>query len=234
MVKDLISNILVEQSRKEYMAAIYGAAAMAHMTMIIATDAIDRLEEECPHLIKYKVLGSISAIKKENTRLTKAISQQLREQDDAAWMADFGNSMYGVIEPDINKLHVAISNYLGRYPGIKYRHVFALILIAQAIASDAKSYVDKVSRKFIRYNVYNKAGEKCSAQANIQSLSCAAINHRLSVMADALLKPCVSGDIDLLTDNSIRNGCEIIINKLADPKAWGYAMQQAKDLNNND
>lgn len=233
MVKDFISDMLVEQSRKEYMAAIYGAAAMAHMTMIITTDAIDKLQEDCPHLIRHKVSGSISSIKKESTRLTRAIKEQLREQDDAAWMADFGNSMYGIIEPDINKLHVAISNYLGRYPRIEYRHAFALILIAQAIASNAKSYVDKVSRKFIRYNVFSKSGEKCSAQANIQSLSCAAINHRLSVMADALMKPCISGDIDLLTDTNIRNGCEVIINKLADPKVWGFAMQQAKELNKN-
>lgn len=139
-----------------------------------------------------------------------------------------------IIEPYLDKLHIAVSNFLGKYSKVTYRHTFASIIIAQSIASEAKTYVDNASKKFMQYNVVGKDGRKCSAQAVIQTISCAEIRHHLTVIADALLGPCLPNDTDILADPAIYNGCKTIINCLINPKTWAEAREKAEKIKKNE
>lgn len=223
---------LTEKSRQEYAATLYAASALAHITMNITNDAIDELEEKCGHLIKFKIKHSVLIIRKSIERLQKAIREQMKGKTEYAWMCDFGNMAQKKIEPHIINLHYAISNFLGKYPKVTDRHIFASIIIAQSIASEAKTYVDNASKKFIQYNVVGKDGRKHSAQAVIQTISCAEIRHHLTVIADALLGPCLPNDINILDGPEIYNGCKAIINCLINPKTWAEALTKAEQLNN--
>lgn len=223
---------LVEKRRQEYAATLYAASALAEITMNITNDAIDELEDNCGHLIKFKVKHSVLNIIKSKERLEKAIREQMKGGNEYAWMCDFGNMAHKIIEPHLDKLHIAVSNFLGKYPKVTYRHTFASIIIAQSIASEARTYVDNASKKFIQYNVVGKDGRKHSAQAVIQTISCAEIRHHLTVIADALLGPCLPNDINILDGPEIYNGCKAIINCLINPKTWAEALTKAEQLNN--
>lgn len=225
---------LVEKSRQEYAATLYAASALAQITMNITNDAIDELEDNCGYLIKFKIKHSLQIIRKSKDRLERAIREQMKGGNEYAWMCDFGNMAHKIIEPHLDKLHIAVSNFLGKYSKVTYRHTFASIIIAQSIASEAKTYVDNASKKFMQYNVVGKDGRKCSAQAVIQTISCAEIRHHLTVIADALLGPCLPNDTDILADPAIYNGCKTIINCLINPKTWAEAREKAEKIKKNE
>lgn len=200
--------------------------------MNITNDAIDELEDSCGYLIKFKIKHSVQIIRKSKDRLERAIREQMKGGNEYAWMCDFGNMAHKIIEPHLDKLHIAVSNFLGKYSKVTYRHTFASIIIAQSIASEAKTYVDNASKKFMQYNVVGKDGRKCSAQAVIQTISCAEIRHHLTVIADALLAPCLPNDTNILSDPAIYNGCKAIINSLINTKTWAEARKKAEQFNN--
>lgn len=226
------TQILVEKSRQEYAATLYAAAALAHIAIIVASDAVDELQENCASLVRHQVRRSLCLIPKEISKLNKAINAQMKGDKESVWMCDFGNAAYSIIEPHCKKLHVAISNFLGKYPKVADRQTFASVIIAQSIASEAKTYVDNTSKKFVEYNVIGKDGFKYSAQAVVQSLSCAALRHHLTVIADSLLTPCLPKDTNILSDPAIYCGCKAIINCLINPKTWAEAREKAEKFNN--
>lgn len=223
---------LAEKSRQEYAATLYAASALAQITMNITNDAIDELEDNCGHLIKFKIKHSVQIIRKSEDRLVAAIKEQMKGEKEYVWMCDFGNMALKIIEPHVDKLYLAISNFLGKYPKVEDRYIFASVIIAQSIASEAKTYVDNASKKFIQYNVVGKDGRKRSAQAVIQTISCAEIRHHLTVIADALLAPCLPNDTNILSDSAIYNGCKAIINSLINTKTWAEARKKAEQFSN--
>lgn len=223
---------LAEKSRQEYAATLYASAALAHITIIMAVDAMDEMESKCPQIIHHKIKWAFNEVYKDVKKLNTAINAQMIGDKEAAWMADFGNCAYSAIEPHIQRLHNAVSNFLGRYPKIKDRQTFASVVIAQSLASEAKTYVDHAARKFIQYNVTVKDGRKVSAQAVVQSLSCAALRHHLTVIADCLLSPCLPNDANILDDPAVNCGCKAVINCLIDPKTWAAAREKSEKINN--
>lgn len=132
----------VERSRDEYTGSVFGSAALAYITIIHATDALDMMQERLPELYddrqirKYinRMTGTKASMG-EIRKLTLAIGELLAHDCDKAWVADFGNAAYEKVQPYTEKLRIALANALGRYdvPDI---NVCAAILVAQSLASD--------------------------------------------------------------------------------------------------
>ena len=222
---------LVDRSQDEYVCAIYGASGLALITITAAVDSTDKLQEKCPWLVKHEIKKYVNEIDKAVSALTSAINVHTRGHKESMWMYDFGNAIYGVIEPYIEQLNFAISNFLGKYPKVPDCRTFASLVIAQSLASEAKNYIDHESKKFERYSVIDKDGRRRSAGELIQALSCAAIKHYLTAITEALIKPCLTEDTDLLADMTIKNGCNAIINHLINPNTWKEARDKADKLN---
>ena len=134
----------VERSKDEYIGSVYGAAALAYIAMIHATEAVDMLQERLPEeytgreVRKYvrRLTGS-NARMGETRRLELAIGDQLVRREDRAWMADFGNAAYGKVQPHVTALQTAIANALGRYAGVPDINVCAAVVVAQSLAHEA-------------------------------------------------------------------------------------------------
>ena len=142
----------VEQSRSEYAATVYGAAALGSVASIKAADAIDALRERCPELVTGRARHACGVITgtKEHTGmlalLRLAINDQLADKAGRAWVADFGNAVYALVEDSLDALQTAIANALGRYQGVQERNVCAGIIVAQSLASEATAYVERRAR----------------------------------------------------------------------------------------
>ena len=107
----------VEQSRDDYIGSVYGAAALAYMSIMHATEALDMLQERLPgnynEVRRYasRITGTKEHIG-ETRKLELAIGDQLAQASSRAWMADFGNATYERVLPQVTALQTAIANAL--------------------------------------------------------------------------------------------------------------------------
>lgn len=95
----------VEQSRDEYTGSVFGAAALAYITIIHATDAIDMMQKRLPDLYKERTIKKFvnimlgtKASMGEIRRLTLSIGDLLAHDCDRAWVMDFGNAAYEKVQ----------------------------------------------------------------------------------------------------------------------------------------
>lgn len=227
----------VEQSRSEYAATVYGAAALGYAEGIKAADAIDSLRELCPGLARGRArhaCGVITGTKEHTGKLAMlrlAINDQLVDNAGRAWVADFGNAVYAQVEGRLDTLQTAIANALGRYPEVEGRNVCAGIVVAQSLAAEATAYVDRRARRFTRFTIVTHDGVRQGAASALRSMSCADISYNLEVIARELLGNRLPDGTDLLADPSVETGVRAVMNKLCEVETWATARDKADELN---
>ena len=227
----------LEKSRDEYTGSVFGSAALAYITIIHTTDALDMMQERLPELYeerqirKYvnRMVGTKASMG-EIRKLDRSIGELLAHDCDKAWMADFGNAVYEKVQPYTEKLRYAIANALGRYnlPDI---NVCATILVAQSLASEAVEYIRRRARKFTGYSIVMQNGYRQSVSSCLSSMSCEAIEYCLRNIAHQLIDKWLPEDVDLVKVPDVEAGLKAVINVMADVNTWIYAREKAEMLN---
>lgn len=227
----------VERSRDEYTGSVFGSAALAYITIIHATDAMDMMQERLPELYddrqirKYinRMTGTKASMG-EIRKLTLAIGELLAHDCDKAWVADFGNAAYEKVQPYTEKLRIALANALGRYdvPDI---NVCAAILVAQSLASEAVEYVKRRSAKFTNFTIVMKGKGRQTVSSCLSSMSCSALEYCLRNIARILVEDKLTDDVNIAEDKSVETGLKAVLNVMADVNTWIYAREKAEMLN---
>lgn len=227
----------VERSRDEYTGSVFGSAALAYITIIHATDAMDMMQERLPELYddrqvrKYinRMTGTKASMG-EIRKLTLAIGELLAHDCDKAWVADFGNAAYEKVQPYTEKLRIALANALGRYdvPDI---NVCAAILVAQSLASEAVEYVKRRSAKFTNFTIVMKGKGRQTVSSCLSSMSCSALEHCLRNIARILVEDKLTDDVNIAEDKSVETGLKAVLNVMSDTNTWIYARDKADELN---
>lgn len=227
----------VERSRDEYTVSVFGSAALAYITIIHATDALDMMQERLPELYddrqirKYinRMTGTKASMG-EIRKLTLAIGELLAHDCDKAWVADVGNAAYEKVQPYTEKLRIALANALGRYdvPDI---NVCAAILVAQSLASEAVEYVKRRSAKFTNFTITMKGKGRQTVSSCLSSMSCSALEYCLRNIARILVEDKLTDDVNIAEDKSVETGLKAVLNVMSDTKTWIYARDKADELN---
>lgn len=227
----------VERSRDEYTGSVFGSAALAYITIIHATDAMDMMQERLPELYddrqvrKYinRMTGTKASMG-EIRKLTLAIGELLAHDCDKAWVADFGNAAYEKVQPYTEKLRIALANALGRYdvPDI---NVCAAILVAQSLASEAVEYVKRRSAKFTNFTIVMKGKGRQTVSSCFSSMSCSALEYCLRNIARILVEDKLTDDVNIAEDKSVETGLKAVLNVMSDTNTWIYARDKADELN---
>lgn len=227
----------VERSRDEYTGPVFGSAALAYITIIHATDAMDMMQERLPELYddrqirKYinRMTGTKASMG-EIRKLTLAIGELLAHDCDKAWVADFGNAAYEKVQPYTEKLRIALANALGRYdvPDI---NVCAAILVAQSLASEAVEYVKRRSAKFTNFTIVMKGKGRQTVSSCLSSMSCSALEYCLRNIARILVEDKLTDDVNIAEDKSVETGLKAVLNVMSDTNTWIYARDKADELN---
>lgn len=227
----------VERSRDEYTGSVFGSAALAYITIIHATDALDMMQERLPELYddrqirKYinRMTGTKASMG-EIRKLTLAIGELLAHDCDKAWVADFGNAAYEKVQPYTEKLRIALANALGRYdvPDI---NVCAAILVAQSLASEAVECVKRRSAKFTNFTITMKGKGRQTVSSCLSSMSCSALEYCLRNIARILVEDKLTDDVNIAEDKSVETGLKAVLNVMSDTKTWIYARDKADELN---
>lgn len=227
----------VERSRDEYTGSVFGSAALAYITIIHATDAMDMMQERLPELYddrqirKYinRMTGTKASMG-EIRKLTLAIGELLAHDCDKAWVADFGNAAYEKVRPYTEKLRIALANALGRYdvPDI---NVCAAILVAQSLASEAVEYVKRRSAKFTNFTIVMKGKGRQTVSSCLSSMSCSALEYCLRNIARILVEDKLTDDVNIAEDKSVETGLKAVLNVMSDTNTWIYARDKADELN---
>lgn len=227
----------VERSRDEYTGSVFGSAALAYITIIHATDAMDMMQERLPELYddrqirKYinRMTGTKASMG-EIRKLTFAIGELLAHDCDKAWVADFGNAAYEKVQPYTEKLRIALANALGRYdvPDI---NVCAAILVAQSLASEAVEYVKRRSAKFTNFTIVMKGKGRQTVSSCLSSMSCSALEYCLRNIARILVEDKLTDDVNIAEDKSVETGLKAVLNVMSDTNTWIYARDKADELN---
>lgn len=228
----------VEQSRDDYIGSVYGAAALAYISIMHATEAIDMLQERLPGNYKdaKKYASRITGTKAsmgEIRRLELAIGDQLAQASSRAWMADFGNAAYERVLPQVTSLQTAIANALGRYPSLPDRNTCAAVVVAQSLAHEAVEYVKRRASKFTNFTITTHDGRRMSVSSSLASMSPAGLDFCLKNIARMLIEKHLPHDVDLAADPSMMTGLKAVLNVMATPDTWAYARDKADRLNQN-
>lgn len=227
----------VEQSRDEYTGSVFGSAALAYITIIHATDALDMMQERLPDLYKDRTIKKYvnrmvgtKASMGEIRKLDRSIGELLAHDCDKAWMADFGNAAYEKVLPYTEKLRIALANALGRYdvPDI---NVCAAILVAQSLASEAVEYVKRRSAKFTNFTIVMKGKGRQTVSSCLSSMSCSALEYCLRNIARILVEDKLTDDVNIAEDKSVETGLKAVLNVMSDTNTWIYARDKADELN---
>lgn len=227
----------VERSRDEYTGSVFGSAALAYITIIHATDAMDMMQERLPELYddrqirKYinRMTGTKASMG-EIRKLTLAIGELLAHDCDKAWVADFGNAAYEKVQLYTEKLRIALANALGRYdvPDI---NVCAAILVAQSLASEAVEYVKRRSAKFTNFTIVMKGKGRQTVSSCLSSMPCSALEYCLRNIARILVEDKLTDDVNIAEDKSVETGLKAVLNVMSDTNTWIYARDKADELN---
>ena len=227
----------VERSRDEYTGSVFGSAALAYITIIHTTDALDMMQERLPDLYKDRTIKKYvnrmvgtKASMGEIRKLDRSIGELLAHDCDKAWVADFGNAAYEKVQPYTEKLRIALANALGRYdvPDI---NVCAAILVAQSLASEAVEYVKRRSAKFTNFTITMKGKGRQTVSSCLSSMSCSALEYCLRNIARILVEDKLTDDVNIAEDKSVETGLKAVLNVMSDTKTWIYARDKADELN---
>lgn len=227
----------VEKSRDEYTGSVFGSAALAYITIIHTTDALDMMQERLPDLYKDRTIKKYvnrmvgtKASMGEIRKLDRSIGELLAHDCDKAWVADFGNAAYEKVQPYTEKLRIALANALGRYdvPDI---NVCAAILVAQSLASEAVEYVKRRSAKFTNFTIVMKGKGRQTVSSCLSSMSCSALEYCLRNIARILVEDKLTDDVNIAEDKSVETGLKAVLNVMSDTNTWIYARDKADELN---
>lgn len=226
----------VERRRDEYVASVFGSAALAYITIIHANEALDLLQARCPREFagarRYvNRLTGTKAATGEMRKVELAIGDQLAHGSDKAWMADFGNAAYGRVLPQLTALQTAVANALGRYPGIADINAAAAVVVAQSLAKEAVEYVRRRAAEFTAFTLTTHDGRRMSVSSALASMSCAGVEFCLRNIALMLIDKRLPYDVDWTKDQSVMTGLKAVLNTMADPAMWAYARDKADELN---
>lgn len=226
----------VERRRDEYVASVFGSAALAYISIIHANEALDLLQARCPREFagarRYvNRLAGTKAATGEMRKVELAIGDQLAHSSDKAWMADFGNAAYERVLPQVTALQTAIANALGRYPSLPDRNTCAAMVVAQSLAHEAVEYAKRRAVKFTNFTITTHDGRRMSVSSSLASMSCAGIDFCLKNIALMLIDKHLPQDVDLAQDQSVMVGLKAVLNTMADPAMWAYARDKADRLN---
>mgnify|MGYP000165671919 CR=1 FL=1 len=227
----------VEKSRDEYTGSVFGSAALAYITIIHTTDALDMMQERLPDLYndrtikKYvnRMVGTKASMG-EIRKLDRSIGELLAHDCDKAWMADFGNAAYEVVQPYTEKLRVALANALGKY-NVPDINVCAAILVAQSLASEAVEYAKRRSAKFTNFTIVMKGKGRQTVSSCLSSMSCSALEYCLRNIARILVEDKLTDDVNIAEDKSVETGLKAVLNVMSDTNTWIYARDKADELN---
>lgn len=227
----------VERSRDEYTGSVFGSAALAYITIIHATDALDMMQERLSDLYNdrtiKKYINRMAGTKQsmgEMRKLTLAIGELLAHDCDKAWVADFGNAAYEIVQPYTDKLRYAIANALGHY-NVPDINVCAAILVAQSLASEAVEYVKRRAAKFTNFTIVMKGKGRQTVSSCLSSMSCSALEYCLRNIAQELLDKWLPDDVDLIKYPSVNTGLKAVLKVMSDTNTWIYARDKADELN---
>lgn len=107
----------------------------------------------------------------------------------------------------------------------------AAVIVAQSLAHEASEYVKRRAAMFTAYSIVTRDGRRMSVSQSLASMSCAAIDHALRCMAQALLEKHLPHDTDIAADPSVITGLKAVLNVMANPQTWIYARDKADELN---
>lgn len=223
-------------SRDEYIASVFGSAALGLVATMAALDAIDILNERLPKLIRGRLRRYVNDIAGRNgdighaERVTRAANAMLRHRQDTAWMADFGLSVGQQAQPHLMRCRNAIANALGRHPRVPDPNACAAVVLAQSLAHEQAAYVSRRAARFTAYTVETPDGQRNVAWL-LRTMSCQPLDHALKQIADELLRPNLPPGFDLLADPSVATGCKAVLNTLACTDTWATARDKADQLN---
>ena len=220
----------IEHRRNEYIASIYGTATLGYITYLYTTETEDMIRERCPQVVKGKVLGAFNATHRLFRIMRQEINQNFRNLDGAYWTADFSNAVYEIVRPTVERLQMAVANRLGCYPGIPSINACAMLIVAQAIASEAALYVKRRQQLLRNYTVTTSCGRQ-SVSFILGCMSVEGVKNNLNHIVDEVISKAVPDNTDLLADPSVETGCKAVLNVLADPDTWCNARDKADRLN---
>lgn len=227
----------VERSRDEYTGSVFGSAALAYITIIHATDAMDMMQERLPELyddrLIRKYINRMTGTKAsmgEIRKLTLAIGELLAHDCDRAWVMDFGNAAYEKVQPCTKIFRNAIANALEGY-NVPDVNVCAAILVAQSLASEAVGYVKRRSAKFTNFTITMKDKGRQTVSSCLSSMSCATIEYCLRNIALQLIDKWLPDNLDLSQDKSVETGQKAVLDVMSDTNTWIYARDKANELN---
>lgn len=227
----------VERSRDEYTGSVFGSAALAYITIIHATDALDMMQERLPDLYKDRTIKKYvnrmvgtKASMGEIRKLDRSIGELLAHDCDKAWVMDFGNAAYEKVQPYTEKLRIALANALGRY-NVPDINVCAAILVAQSLASEAVEYVKRRSAKFTNFTIVMKGKGRQTVSSCLSSMSCSALEYCLRNIARILVEDKLTDDVNIAEDKSVETGLKAVLNVMSDTNTWIYARDKADELN---
>lgn len=223
-------------SRDEYIASVYGSAALGLVATMAALDATDMLEERLPHLLRRRLrhlarnITGRPGFPGHAEQVTRAVNAMLTHKQDTAWMADFGLAVSERVESHLLRFRNAIANAFGRHQRVPDPNACAAVVLAQALAHEQAAYVSRRANLFTAYTVEAPSGRRNVASL-LRTMSCQPLDHDLREMADILLRHALPNGFDLLADPSVKTGCKAVLNTLASVDTWLYAREKADKLN---
>lgn len=229
----------VSRSREDYMASVYGSAALAHIAVAHALDTLDGIMEELPGLVVRNARRSYNAIMGKDgsggevSRLLSAVYALFADRQGTAWVQDFGNAAYGEVEGHVSRLENAVALVLER-SGIKENYLMARLLVSQSLAHEATGYTARRAAMLRNYSLITSGGLRLGVATVLGGLSCKCLEHHLTVMSDEFLKGRLPEGLDIAADPTVRNGCKAVLNVLGDVGTWVRARDKADKQNNID
>lgn len=226
--------------RDEYIASVFGSAALGLVATMAALDAIDTLRERCPQLERGLVRKGIRNIEGSRERMGQLRKLQLATRDllghkeDMAWLDDFGNAVNERVEPQLLRFRTAIANCLGRHRSVTDPNVCAMVIVAQSLAHEQTAYIERRAQMFTRYTMETTDGCRRNVSWVLGTLSCKGIDHSLKLMAQGLLEHSLPPGFDLLADQSVATGCKAVLNTMASVDTWVFAREKAERFNKTD
>lgn len=107
----------------------------------------------------------------------------------------------------------------------------AALATVASIAHEQAAYVERRAEKFTLFTVEMRDRCKRSVSWVLRTMSCRGIDHSLRLMAEGLLERHLPDGFDLLADQSVRIGCQAVLNIMADVDTWVFAREKAERLN---
>lgn len=224
-------NIQTAPDRNEYVAVMYGTAALTTVADIAMGNAFDELTDytdyplsrDIAHQMKLALWGM-----QDTHRAMKAV---IACRADDVWLQDFGRTVYGLVADHVERLRYAIANSLGKCQGLQRPAAVAMLLTAQYLAHEAAAYATGRAQRFRGCKVRNWHGSMISVKNLLEKVACTQADKAMATMAALILAPVMEQGCDYLADPTVNTGCAAIVKTLVSEDTWRYALSNTDKLN---